>query len=256
MKLRIGWITIIWVSVLLLSVMTIFSNSMGVLGDWSEAMLYFIPALFAFMAGIFNLQTFSKKNPEYKTWKLFTVGAGFLLIAEAIRAVLHLLPMLEINTPFLAYLPYPFILVCFVFLVWGFWYQQGIIETEIGKNLRILLAIILIAFTGVLLFVIAFPAILASTSIVVKVFTLLFLVGDLFMFTGALAISIRMWGGTLSKPWILWSIGTVILVGYHMYFTALMIRGSNPIDFGAGILLAIGLGFLATSAEWRRSLLE
>jgi hypothetical protein len=256
MKLRIGWIVTIWTTIVSLSVLVIISDSIGMFGIWSEAMLFFIPSAIAFMAGIFNLQTFSKKNPEYKTWKLFTIGAGFLLIAEALRTVLHLLPMLEINTPFLAYLPYPFILVCFIFLVWGFWYQQGIIETEIGKNLRILLAIILIAFTGVLLFVVAFPAILASTSIVVKIFTLLFLVGDLFMFTGALAISIRMWGGTLSKPWILWSIGTVILVGYHMYFTALMIRGSNPIDFGAGILLAIGLGFLATSAEWRRSLLE
>jgi hypothetical protein len=255
MRLRVGWIVAIWAIIVSLSVLVLISDSIGIFGVWSEAMLFFIPSAIAFIASFITFKAFSRNNPERKTWSLFTIAAGSLLIAEVLRAILHLLPS-TIDVGWLMKLPYPFILICFIFIVWGFWYQQGIIETEIGTNLRVLLVIIMIAFIFVLFFALASPVFDSATSLFEKVFTMMFLIGDLFMFTGALAISIRMWGGKLSLPWVLWSIGTVILVGYHMYFTTVVMNGNDPLKYGTGILLAIGLGFLATSGEWRRSLLE
>ncbi|MCK5743815.1 MAG: hypothetical protein KAH30_03690 [Caldisericia bacterium] len=258
MRLRIGWIVAIWTTIIALSVLVFMSmfNRIGEFGVWVEAMLFFIPATFVLIGSLMTFKTFSSKNPEKKTWLLFTIAAGSLVVAEIFRVVLHLVPSVLDKISWLDKMPYLSILLCFFFIVWGFWYQQGIIETKIGSNLRVLLTIVVIAFVFVLVFAFAFPIFKSTAGIVEKIFTLLFLIGDLFMFTGALAISTRMWGGTLSKPWILWSVGTAILVAYHMYFTAVVMQGNDPLEYGTGILLAIGLGFLVTSGELRRSLLE
>ncbi len=253
MKLRTGWIISIWVVILALSAFVLVTKDSSVSGMWAKSLILFVPSIFAWVSGIMIVRTFSTGNPERKTWVLFTLGASSLVIAEILRAILVFIPN---PAEFLSVLPFPFILICFMFLVWGFWYQQGIIETKIGTNIRVLLAIIVIIFVVILVFVIVLDLWSADSGLTEKIFTLLFLVGDFFMFTGALAISIRMWGGRLSLPWLLWSIGTIILVGYHLYFTFISMNGGDPFRFGGGIILAFGLGFLATSAEWRRSLLE
>jgi len=254
MRFRVGWIVGVWFVIVTLAVMSIVTT--GLLGKYSQALLFFVPSVLAFSAGAIIVNSFSKRDAERKTWFLFTLGSLSLVIAEAFRAINHLLEMLP---NWFNLIPYPFILICFIFLIWGFWYQQSLIKTKIGTNVRVLIAIIISAFAIVLIFL--FTSSFLSTngsglSDSAKIFTIAFLLGDLFMFSGAVAISLRMWGGRLSLPWNVWSLGTIILVAYHIYFTIILANGNNPVEYGTGILLAIGLGLLATSSEWRRSLLE
>lgn len=253
MRLRVGWIVGIWVVIIALAILSRFPD-LGLFCDFSEAMLFFIPSVLAFASGVIIVNSFSNRNPERKTWFLFTLGASALVIAETIRAINHLVSHLP---EWVSIVPFPLILICFVFLVWGFWYQQSLIKTKIGTSVRILIAIIILAFTAILIFVLAVPIFTTGTAFSQpqKIFTMAFLIGDLFMFSGAIAISLRMWGGKLSLPWNVWSLGSIILVTYHMYYTIVLMNGNNPLEYGSGILLAIGLGFLATSCEWRRSLL-
>ena len=252
MRLRVKWIVSVWIVIIALAILSRFPD-LGLFCDFSEAMLFFIPSVLAFASGVIIVNSFSNRNPERKTWFLFTLGAFSLVIAETIRTINHLINLPE----WVSMVPFPFILVCFIFLVCGFWYQQSLIKTKIGTSVRVLIAIIILAFTAILIFVLAVPIFAKGTAFSrpQQIFTMAFIIGDLFMFSGAIAISLRMWGGKLSLPWNVWSLGTIILVAYHMYYTILLMNGNNPLEYGSGILLAIGLGFLATSCEWRRSLL-
>jgi len=254
MRLRIGWLTVMWAVIVVLSVL-IFLNFTDSTRDWIEALLFLLPAILATIACYATFSTFSKKNPERKTWKLIVIGASSLVIAEIFRGLIHLVPAFG-NSTLISYLPYLFILVCFIFLIWGFWHQQMIIETTIGKNIQYLLLVIVIVFGIILFFGFVNPVLQSDRNAVSKGFMLIFLLGDLMMFSGALAISFRVWGGRLAKPWLVWSAGTIVLIGYHMYTSYLLISNNDILSTYTGVILAIALGIMSTACELRRSLLE
>ncbi len=254
MKLRYGWLVVIWSVVVFLCVLALLKLTPN-LALWAEALLFLIPAVLASITSYSTYSIFKTKNPEKKTWKLIFIGALSLVIAEIFRGLIHLIPALSDNT-IIGYVPYIFILICFIYLIWGFWNQQTTIETTVGKNIQILLLIIIGVFAVVLYFAIVSPVLVSEKNTAFKVFMLIFVIGDLLMFSGALAISFRMWGGRLAKPWLVWSIGTLFIIGFHMYSSYVLIYQKSILASYTGIVLAVGLAIMATACEMRRSLLE
>jgi len=259
-RIRISWLVVVWLTTLVLIVAAFVLAQVQGLTDltkWAQALLFLIPACFVTISSFSVYKRFSLHIPEKKTWTYLTISGFSLVLAEVFRLLEHTTPQLSQNNT-IVMISNILIFVCFIFLIIGFWIQQENISTPLGTNVRVLLLILIGVFAVVLAIGFAKPMFASDLNTLPKIFMLVFLVGDLLMFSGALALSIRMWGGTLAKPWIVWSFGTLVLVGYHLYTTLMILNvsGASIVNEWTGTILAIGLGVLATAAEMRRSFQE
>lgn len=225
------------------------------LGSVSLDAMRFLPILLSLLMTIIaslNFTSMSRSGfPEKTVWLFFLFASVFNSIALIIEVLPAITGMNSILFPIISS---GLFFLCYIGFIIGFWIQSIKVETVVKKINNSLPPIVnLVGFATVTFFILQQ---VQSSNIqgVWAVTFITFIALDFILVGTCWAVTSRTRGGRFSMPYLVISIGCVLLVVFHIIASFLTLAGKFSVDNELRLILVLALTILTIGGDIRFAL--
>lgn len=223
------------------------------LGDISLDAIRFLPILLSLLLAIVAYLNYSSMNkagfPEKTVWMFFLFASIFNTIAMIIEVLPSVFP--SMNSLLFPIISSGFFFLCYTSFIIGFWIESIKVETVVKKiNNFLPLVVNLVGFAVVTFFILQQ---VQSSNIqgIWAVTFITFIALDFVLVGTCWAVTTRTRGGQLSTPYLVISIGCILLVVFHIITSFLTLSGKFSVDHEIRLILVLALTVVTIGGDLR-----
>lgn len=223
------------------------------IGEVSLNAIRFMPIALSLLVAIVAYLNFTSMNkagfPEKTVWLFFLFASIFNTFAMIVEVLPSVFP--SQNSLLFPIVSSAFFFLCYISFIIGFWIESIKVETVVKKiNNFLPLVINLVGFAVVTFFIL--QQVQSSDIQGIWAVTFITFVALDFILVGTCwAVTARTRGGQLSTPYLVISVGCILLVVFHIFTSFLTLAGMFSVDHPIRLILVLAMTVVTIGGDMR-----